>query len=91
MSVRCKFVCNEVSQQHYGDTSQWRYKFCAVTGNMGEGDEENKLYWKYTPSGTLEFQCMTGGQHPLFKVHQQYYIDITPAQSQIQKQEAVAS
>jgi len=72
--VRCKFICNEVSEQHIGkDERQWKYKFNVVYGTS----EENKVYWKFTPTGGLEFQCMNKG--PLFEAGAEYYIDITPA------------
>lgn len=76
MTVRCKFVCNEVSEQHFSDGSkQWKYKFNAVYS----GSPENKEFWKATPSGSLEFQCMNNGAHPLFESGKEYYIDLNPA------------
>lgn len=73
--VRCKMVCNEVSQQHHGPKSQWKYGFNAVYGTS----DENKKFWQATPSGTLQFQCMSDGAHPLFKAGDEYYVDISAA------------
>lgn len=74
MNVRCKFVCSKVSEQHMqGGDKQWEYEFYAVY----TGSDENKMYWKYTPSGNLKFSCMNEG--PLFEVGKEYYLDLTIA------------
>ncbi len=74
--VRCKFVCNEVSEQHYaGGRRQWKYGFNAVYGQSGE----NKKFWEATPTGSLSFACMSLGAHPLFETGKEYYIDIHEA------------
>lgn len=73
MNVRCKFRC--VSKREYSSMGQklYDYQFSAV---MGEGSDENKQFWKWTPSGTLNVSSVTDGQ---FVTDQEYYLDISPA------------
>jgi hypothetical protein len=73
--VRCKFVCSRVAESHVNKTDhQWEYEFHAV---YGDSSPENKMFWKYTPSGQLKFSCMTQG--PLFEVGKEYYLDLSAA------------
>lgn len=78
-TVRCKFVCNHVAEEFTTSGSQWRYKFNAVHGDTGE----NKVFWQFTPSGSLEFQCMNRGDHPMFVVGAEYFLDIVPAETKV--------
>ncbi|MCE5247972.1 hypothetical protein LLG88_13755 [bacterium] len=77
MPVRCKFVC--ISKREYKDYSSpalvYDYEFNAVTGGQNSS-EENKTFWKYTPSGKLNVSTVNDGS---FVVGQEYYLDISPA------------
>lgn len=75
MSVRCKVRCTNVGQVTGwgGGDVQWNYKFYPVT----DGSEENKTLWKYTPSGTFEFQCVNNVG---FEIGKEYYLDFTLAE-----------
>ena len=70
MKIRCKFTCIKVAKNfHNKDDFTWEYEFIAVYS----GSEENKKYWKYTPSGNLKFSSMNNAE---FEVGKEYYIDI---------------
>ena len=64
--VRCKFRCMTITQH----ISKWSVRFLVVTE---KGDDENHLFWRYTPSGELELE--TPGR-PEFVVNETYYIDL---------------
>lgn len=75
--VRCKFKC--VSKREYrgwdGSTNTrplYEYRFDVVTS----GSEENKQFFSYTPSGSLEVSSVNDGQ---FEVGKEYYLDLTVA------------
>ncbi len=70
MNVRCKFVCIEKIER--ADTAG--FKFSPVSS----GSEENKQFWKWTPSGSFEFQCLNPDVK--FEVGKSYYFDISPAE-----------
>jgi len=71
--TRCKFVCTGVAV-HGSVTSgfTYDYEFCAVTS----GSEENKNFWKWTPSGKLTFGCTHAKDQ--FIPGEEYYLDIMP-------------
>lgn len=78
-TVRCKFRCNSVSKRlDYGYQKPtepkflFNYEFSAVT----DGSEENKRFFAYTPSGSLNVGAL---REDLFEPGKEYYIDITPA------------
>jgi hypothetical protein len=71
MQVRCKFVCSSVTE--YASKSK-DFVFHPVTG----GSEENKSFWKYTPSGEFKFSCLN--ENVNFEVGKEYYFDISPAE-----------
>ncbi|MDR3572829.1 MAG: hypothetical protein P4L50_03125 [Anaerolineaceae bacterium] len=75
-SVRAKFRCSSVRKELSGNTADpfhFTFHFNAV---YGTGSEENKTFWKYTPSGTID---LTGLRSDLFVVGSCYYIDFSPA------------
>jgi hypothetical protein len=41
--------------------------------------EENKLFWKYTPSGTFEFSTINEGAAKMFKFGHEYYVTFKDA------------
>jgi hypothetical protein len=43
------------------------------------GSDENKSFWKWTPSGELKFQCLNEAAVEQLELGAEYYIDITPA------------
>ena len=44
------------------------------------GSEENKAFYKYTPSGSLSLQVLNDNVVGKFVVGKEYYIDITAAE-----------
>lgn len=73
-TVRCKFLCVSKREYKSGADTLWDYTFNAVYGNS----EENKVFWKFTPSGTLNVSCT---QVDRFHVGTEYFLDIFPAGS----------
>ena len=71
-TIRCKFICSSVKENYLVSGSNWEYEFYAVYS----GSEENKKFWKATPSGNLKFGSMNG---PFFQVGSEYYLDISKA------------
>lgn len=71
--VRCKFRCFQNSMVREGE---YDIRLHAVY----EGEGENKKYWKYTPSGVLEFQCTNEEASKQFEPGKEYYIDISEAE-----------
>lgn len=43
------------------------------------GSEENESFWKWTPSGRLDFGTINDQAAAMFKVGKEYYVDIRPA------------
>lgn len=74
--TRCKFVCVSAKPNPF-NADLWDYGFVAVYSS--DPDSENAKFWKYTPSGQLNFQSFN---FPLFEVGKEYYLDLLPAQGQ---------
>lgn len=71
-SVRAKFVVDSITQ-HRGGKS-------VVLVPVTSGSDENKSFWKYTPSGKLEMFMNEGVEAAdAFAVGQEYYLDFTQA------------
>lgn len=75
MKTRCKFVCVSKEIRGGGENQQHRFEFTPVSG----GSDENKNFWKWTPSGKLEFSCLNPNID--FEVGKEYYLDLAPAQA----------
>lgn len=75
MITRCKFVCE--SKQEIMDGA-WNLKFRTVT----QGSNENKEFWKWTPSGTIEFNTVNVNSAKSFEVGKEYYVDFLVADAQ---------
>ncbi len=69
MNTRCKFRCESVTD--HGTAKDVRLN--AVTGTS----EENKDFWKFTPSGKLELTWINPNVD--FKPGKEYYLDIREA------------
>lgn len=72
MGVRAKFVCEEIEA---GDDGSGDVKLSAVVS----GSEENRNFFKWTPSGTLRMGTCNAEALSQFELGKDYYIDITPA------------
>ncbi|MDR7237127.1 hypothetical protein [Neobacillus drentensis] len=68
MSVKAKFKCCSKTELIGGSG---RVEFFAVTN----GSNENKTFWKYTPSGKIEMQIDNPEAFKMFEVGKEYYVD----------------
>lgn len=68
--IRAKFVCMSKTVRGSGENLQHSFEFAPVTG----GSDENKSFWKWTPSGKLEMQCLNPSVD--FEVGKEYYLDL---------------
>lgn len=71
--TRCKFTCTSKTIQGAGENQSVSFAFSPVT----TGSEENKEFWKWTPGGKLEFNCLN--KNVDFEIGQDYYLDISLA------------
>lgn len=72
-TVRAKFAVDQITTHRGGKT--------VVLQPVTSGSEENKSFWKYTPSGKLEMWMNEGvAAADLFAVGQEYYLDFTLAE-----------
>jgi hypothetical protein len=71
--VRAKFYVESVTP--YTDDAT-TVLLRAVTS----GSEENKSFWKYTPSGTIQMTISNPNAAAEFEDGQEYYIDFTLAE-----------
>lgn len=72
MSVRCKFKCVSIERTENGCSN---LTFRAVTS----GSEENKQFFKWTPSGELKVATVNNEAAAQFEPGKDYYLDISPA------------
>ena len=74
MITRAKFKCVEVeTDDRFPDGNS--VKLEAVTS----GSEENKSFWKYTPSGSIQMFITNKKAVELFVAEQEYYVDFSKA------------
>jgi hypothetical protein len=69
--MRAKFFAESITTHAGGGKT---IKARPVTGDS----EENKSFWKYTPSGSLEMFVDIPQAEQFFAAGQEYYIDFTP-------------
>lgn len=70
MSVRAKFKVEAITRRS-GDV--FSVELLPVTS----GSEENKQFYKWTPSGKIELQTINAAAADQFAVGCEYYIDFT--------------
>lgn len=73
MTTRCKFTCQSKTITSSGENQTNTFEFVPVTGNS----EENKQFWKWTPSGSFKLGCVN--KNVDFEIGKDYYIDISEA------------
>jgi hypothetical protein len=77
MPVRAKFVCAEKSETGLQPCQKTtKLVFSPVVGTT----EENKTFWKWTPSGKIEMNVLNPEAANQFEVGKEYYVDFTPVQ-----------
>ncbi len=76
MTVRAKFKVDSVTRrkEHDGQESQTIRLMPVISGS-----EENKRFYKYTPSGNIELCTVNPEAGNQFELGKEYYIDFTPA------------
>jgi len=72
MSVRAKFKVDSVTH-HAGDV------FDVNASPVTTGSDENKAFWKWTPSGKLQLSVLNKDVVDQLKPGAEFYIDITLA------------
>ena len=72
MSVRAKFKC--VSKDNAGDSCNIKLE-PVITGS-----EENKSFYKWTPSGHIFLGCVNPAANSVFEFNKEYYVDFTSAE-----------
>lgn len=77
MKVRCKFACISVTKSTGGVNS---VSLQPVGGKPGDTTHENSKFWKWTPSGKLEFSSINAEAMAQFEPGKEYYVDITAAE-----------
>jgi hypothetical protein len=70
--VRAKFVVDSIAKTRQGGHHITMSPVCSDT-------PENKTFWKWTPSGRIEFQCINEAAVNQFEVGKEYYVDFTEA------------
>lgn len=75
MNVRAKFKVESVTKYAYGGA---QLKLSAVTGGAQESDE-NKRFWKATPSGAIELNCLNVAAAEQFVPGDEFYVDFVKA------------
>lgn len=71
MNVRAKFRVNSIETDVNGST----VKMSPVTS----GSDENKTFFKWTPSGDLRMGVVNPEVAEVFKPGVEFYVDFTPA------------
>lgn len=72
-TTRCKFTCQSVTKtKHWQDAG--RFLFTAKFSAVSDGTPENKAFFEYTPSGSLEIGMY---KEDAFEVGKDYYLDVT--------------
>lgn len=77
-------VCLKLEQQHGQEGGTVR-----LSPVTGYGGLENKEFWKFTPSGTFEFNSINPDAYRQFKLGDEYYVDIVPIPERKRLQEIV--
>lgn len=77
MAVRCKFVCQRITQFHGWSGSGQQVLYGAEFSPVTTGTEEDKAFWAATPGGKLELHTIKAMP---FEVGKAYYLEITPAE-----------
>ncbi len=69
--IRAKFSCTEKKISISGNEQMETYVFNPVTS----GSEENKAFFRWTPTGRLELGTVNKDVH--FEIGREYYLDFT--------------
>lgn len=70
--TRCKFRVASKTEEENGS---WTIRMRPVTG----GSEENRAFWKWTPSGEIVFQMINQAAAEGLRPGAEYYVDVSEA------------
>lgn len=76
--VRAKFRCYSIEHFSQEPGGSRRVKLAPVYPGQNP-TEEDKAFWKYTPSGTLEMTIDNPPAADMFEIGKVYYLDFTRA------------
>lgn len=78
MMVRAKFQLNSyTTEKNYDGKEKRTLNFTPVTNDK---TPENKTFWQYTPSGSLQLGTVNEEAWKQFELGKEYYLDFTPAE-----------
>lgn len=72
--TRCKFHCNSVRKSVAREGTGEIFLYEAEFGAVYDGSEENKEFFKWTPSGSLKLGVY---KKDVFEPGKDYYLDIS--------------
>lgn len=78
MAVRTKFVCKEISNSSPNTEENGK---TVKLETVIAGSDENKDFFRWTPSGQISFACVNPKACEQFEVGKEYYVDFTPVVS----------
>lgn len=78
MKVVAKFRCNSIELFSNEPGGNRTVKLTPVTAGTG-ASEEDKAFWKYTPSGQLTMQIDNPPASELFEIGKAYYLTFEAA------------
>lgn len=70
--VRAKFWVDTITETRDGKTIHMQ--------PVVDGSQENKSFWRWTPSGELTMNILNKDAASQFEAGKSYYIDFTPAE-----------
>ncbi|MDF2649570.1 MAG: hypothetical protein K0Q73_5375 [Paenibacillus sp.] len=82
MSVRAKFFVSEKATTAYngsGDAAVLASRII-LSPVLGGGSDENKKFFKATPSGKIELQIVNQDAGEALEIGKEYFVDFTPAE-----------
>lgn len=75
--VVCKFRFVAMTTKQWGSGDEILYDLQFVP--VSDGSEENKKFWKYTPSGDFKFSTVNAEAAKMFKFGHEYYVTFREA------------
>lgn len=79
MAVIAKFRCNSIELYSSEPGGNRRVKLSPV-GAAPNASEEDKAFWKYTPSGAIELHIDNPPASELFEIGKTYYVRFSPTE-----------
>lgn len=73
--VRAKFIVTEIARSKYGQEETQVIRMSVVM----DGSEDNKKFFKWTPSGKIELATVNPEAGNQFELGKEYYVDFTEA------------